>query len=1356
MMRLKWISVHAMMESMMLSPLAGILFLVMYVVIVFTIASWVENKAARGVNIGNNAIIYTFSFAVWLTAWSFYGQVGRAAPSGMLYLTSHLGATLSIVLWWIVLRKMVRIRHAYRITSIADFISLRYNKSAAIAALATIIAIVGIVPYLALQLKAVIATFAIMVQSPVSSASSGSSWATDSVGIIIVTFMILFTIMFGARRIVPTESHQGMVVAMAAESFVKIAAFIAVGIFVTYFLFNGIDDIFNRFSASHLSDLFTTKSREAIVFPWLSNLVMAMSAVIFVPALFHIMVVENFHEKHIRTSMWLFPSLMFLINVFVLPIAMAGLLLGYPVSQADSFVLTLPFNFGKAWLSVFAFIGGFSSAMGMLVVNAVTLSTMFTNHILLPVLEFIKPIGFLKRYLLQCRWLAVVIFILASYWFEQTVVQYAMLADIGVFAFAAVLQFAPTIIGGLFWKKGNKIGALLGMGAGFAVWIYTLILPAFVKGGLIDAFILNEGPLGIYLLRPEHLFGVNGLDPTSNAILWTLLFNIGLYVLGSLYFEQSQDEQAIAEGFVTVLDHEKSSARTASGTAIIDLNEKMRIIVGLFSQFFTTDQANQMANQCISSLQLNNKDKLAIFELAELNSEVEKKLASSIGAAAAHYALQRSSVFSTSEEGILKQAYAEIMSELKLPPSELLTRIDYYRANEHLLTEHAKKLEETLSERDKEIAERLRIEKTLRDSERRLTDLINLLPDVTFAVDLQRNVIIWNLAAEEFTGVLGIDMLGKNNFEYALPFYNQRRPLLIDCVLDSEIDFRNSYVSFMRKGDLYFGEAYLNGIKGEAFVQAVAAPLYDSEGAIIGAIESIRDITERKYAEQELAQEKERLAVTLRSIGDGVITTDINGNVVLLNSVAEKMTGWKQDAAIGHPMSDIFRVLNNKTREQCQSPFESVIATGNFFELANHTILVSRDGSERSIANSGAPIRDSESRIIGAVLVFRDVTDKERMEAEFLRTQKLDSVGILAGGIAHDFNNILTSIIGNISLARMHAVPGEKISERLVEAEKASLRAKDLTQQLLTFSRGGSPIKKLTSLVEVIKDTANFAIRGADARCSFVLPDDLWPAEIDEGQISQVIHNMVINANQAMPGGGLITISAKNVDIMTASKLPLQPGRYICISIADTGIGLSAEHLDKIFDPYFTTKQMGSGLGLTSSYSIAKKHDGYITVESELGVGTTFNVYLPAVDTIYSKPVMGAEVTHSGNGTVLLMDDEETVREVASEMLGYLGYSVECASDGEKALSLYKKRLDAGKAFDVVITDLTIPGGMGGKETTRRLHEIDPLVRVIVSSGYSTDQVMAEYRQHGFCGIVTKPYKVADLGLALKDALAGN
>ncbi len=391
-----------------------------------------------------------------------------------------------------------------------------------------------------------------------------------------------------------------------------------------------------------------------------------------------------------------------------------------------------------------------------------------------------------------------------------------------------------------------------------------------------------------------------------------------------------------------------------------------------------------------------------------------------------------------------------------------------------------------------------------------------------------------------------------------------------------------------------------------------------------------------------------------------------------------------------------------------------------------------------------SPLCDAQGNVIGGMAVVEDITEHKRIEEELIKTQKLESLGILAGGIAHDFNNLLTAILGNVSLIKAYSNLEEKGYRRLIEAEKASLRAKDLTQQLLTFAKGGAPVKKIIRIRELIKESGSFALIGSNVSCEFSIAADLWSVEVDEGQISQAINNLVINAQQAMPRGGEIRVRAENIN-NTGDVLTLRKGKYIKITIEDKGIGIPREHLAKLFDPYFTTKQKGSGLGLATTYSIIKNHDGYIAVESDLGVGTNFYIYLPASEKEVPESSDIRVIPVVGKGKVLVMDDEEIVRDVAGEILSDVGYEVEFTREGSETIELYVEAKRSNKPFDLVIMDLTIAGGIGGKETIKRLQEIDPEVKAIVSSGYSNDPVMSDYREYGFRGVLAKPYKGEEL-----------
>lgn len=524
---------------------------------------------------------------------------------------------------------------------------------------------------------------------------------------------------------------------------------------------------------------------------------------------------------------------------------------------------------------------------------------------------------------------------------------------------------------------------------------------------------------------------------------------------------------------------------------------------------------------------------------------------------------------------------------------------------------------------------------------------------------------------------------------------------------------------------------------------------------------------ERKRFAEDLAAEKERLAITLRSIGDGFIATDMDGRILLMNAIAEKLTGWALDQAGGKPLTEVFRLYNEKTRTFAENAVQRIIETGSAVGIASSASIVAKDGQQRTIETTASPIRDKGNRKIGVVLVFKDVTEKLRLEDEHRKAEKLESLGVAAGGIAHDFNNLLTAIIGNLSLALMDLDENDALHDRVTTAKKASLRAQDLAQQLLTFAKGGTPIKKTASVGQMLQDTVKFSLRGSNIRSEFDIPPDLWACEVDTGQISQVITNLTVNAEQAMPAGGTLRIICRNFEA-TAENMggqPLRAGRYVRISVQDEGIGIPEEYIQKIFDPYFTTKPKGSGLGLATAYSIIKNHEGLITVNSSAGEGTAFHIFLPASDKAappsiedrMSLPAISAEAlarSRPNRGRVLVLDDEKVICALVSASLQPLGYEVVEAYDATTAIRLYDEAMRAGKRFDVVITDLTIPGGMGGLEATKILRDMDPDVKAIVSSGYATDPVMSRYREYGFAGCIAKPYEVSALGKIVDEVIA--
>ncbi|MBU1986855.1 MAG: response regulator, partial [Proteobacteria bacterium] len=443
------------------------------------------------------------------------------------------------------------------------------------------------------------------------------------------------------------------------------------------------------------------------------------------------------------------------------------------------------------------------------------------------------------------------------------------------------------------------------------------------------------------------------------------------------------------------------------------------------------------------------------------------------------------------------------------------------------------------------------------------------------------------------------------------------------------------------------------------------------------------------------------------------------------------------------PTLSIFDLISADCQNHCERTFQQVISDPKLHFI--DTVFTAKDG-RRIIIEGNAICKFEDGKPISTQCIFNDVTEKKKMVEELIKAQKLESLGVLAGGIAHDFNNMLTAILGNISLAKMHTNPHDIISEYLDRTEKASIRAQGLTKQLLTFSKGGAPIKTVSTITELIKDATSFVLRGSKVKCDYHFDKDLWAVEADEGQLSQVSQNLVINASQAMPNGGTITIQGSNKTLSLNEHTSLPAGKYIELLFQDTGTGIPPEHISKIFDPYFSSKTTGSGLGLAISYSIIKNHDGLITVTSELGQGTVFSILLPAtLKENTNQPKKQENLWKTAAKKILIMDDDTTVREIMVAMLTFMECSAEEACDGKEALALYIQAKEEGAPFDLVIMDLTIPGGIGGKEAITSLLAFDHTAKVVVSSGYANDPIMANYQEYGFCGVLSKPFKIDEL-----------
>jgi PAS domain S-box-containing protein len=1224
-----------------MTPFSIFLAVAAYMIILFWVAFSAEKKTAAAVRLSRSPLVYALSLAVYCTSWTYYGSVGKAANSGLSFLSIYLGPTITISLWWILLRRMVRIKDRYRITSIADFISARYGKSQLLAAVVTLIAIIGNMPYIALQFKAIKNTFPLI--ATVDTATG--TWIIGHFGRIIVAAMVFFTILFGARKLDPTERHQGMITAVALESVVKLIAFLACGIYVTYFLADGPSEIFSAAYRNHpAADAVLKIGEEDTAYvTWTTLIILSMSAIMFLPRQFHVSVVENSSPRNILTAMWLFPLYMLLINVFVIPIALYGINSGIPVQQADTYVLNIPVSHGNTWLALLVFIGGFSAATSMIMIAAMTMSTMIVNHLLLPLFNILTPLAAMRRHLLHWRWMAITVILALGYWFETKIGESYALVNMGLISFAAVIQFAPVTIGALFWKRGSKAGALAGLAAGFAIWLYTLLLPAFAKSGWIAPSLINRGPWGLNFLRPEHLFGMNALPALSHTVFWSLLFNIGLFILVSCLAEQSEEEQRIAQDFHTATEPHLPVVRGVSDLDTVNLSEKYATLLAVLNDYFSPKKSREVLDRALTRLSLLGKETTSIIDFSELHRSIENILAGSIGSAMAHQALNRDAVFPRAEKELLSKAYADILSRLNVAPQELAEKINFYREREELLTIHSRELERRIDEKEKEIEARTQAEQALKRAEQKYRSIFDNALEGIFQSSADGKFLTVNPALAMMLGYDSPAALIREVPDYRL--------LLQQDPARRERLFRR----LMAGKQIEKYEIQVTHASGRIiWLSLNARPIVDNLGKVIQIDGIAENITKRKEAEEKLSRYHEELEKKVRQrtaevlenqaflqgvlegIQAAILVIDHNSKAVLdSNSIAEQLLGCDMrdwDAFKGLPIADnlLLADLSSKSLNK-----EFVVERG--------------DGVKIPVLRNVLPV-SYKGRPAYAIILF-DISERKALERQVNMAQKLQSIGQLAAGIAHEINTPIQYIGSNISflaesfnqLLEVHE-HYSRLMERAKDGEDISGMIKDLSEDMealdLDFlleeiphavSQSLSGVDQVASIVKAMKQFSHpeqenlteidinqaleqtVTVSRNEWKYTAELHMDLDPSNpvIDgyPGPLNQVFLNILVNAAHA--------ITEKVGDSGVKGHITIRTGTdssSVIIAISDTGTGIPTERIHKIFDPFFTTKAVGKGTGqgLNIAYSIVTdKHHGTIEVDSKFGQGTTFTIRLP-------------------------------------------------------------------------------------------------------------------------------------------------
>jgi PAS domain S-box-containing protein len=1269
------------------SPINLFLTVAAYFAFLGACGRWAEKRALRGQDPTRNGLVYALSLTVYCTSWTFFGSVGSAASNGMVFSTIYLGPTLMMFLAWGLIRRLIRLRKEYNIVSLADLLTQRYGQSLRLGMFITLVLLLGMIPYVGLQLRAIVGSFTLLTGLQHNPDTAWAGHYADEIFVLLIAFLTCF---FGLRHVDIHVRQTGLLAVLAVESVVKLLAFVAVGLFVVYGMFDGLGDLHTRLLGQPAlrQQLFDSSLSGTDYLNWVTYLLLSMGAIVLLPRMFHVMVVENDQEHHLATAVWLLPLYLLLISFFVMPIAAAGLLAGYPASSADWFVIYLPRDLGGPALTLLAYLGGVSAAIGMVMVACTSMALMFSNHIVLPVMARYSRRASARVNILPVRWAVVFAMIWLAYRFQGGLANSYLLIQMGLISFASVIQFAPALLGALYWQRGSTTGAWWGLGLGWAVWFYTQFLPAAVRSLSDDHAWLTLGPGGIGFLRPEALFGLDLLSTLFNGVFWSLLFNVLGYVAGSLLSPAKDNEFQVSQRYLGKDLQAQDAVVHANGWQQVQLQSQKvwGDIAALFARFFSAQDAGQALVDIKAETALGDGLQISGLDFIRLTQTVENRLAGVVGAAMARQAVSTGLQLSELDALNMQATYTQALAELKITPQQLRERVDYYRSMNDMTLRHAEQLDEKLQALETAAEARQHADAALRESEDRFRSLANSAPVMIWMTASIDGEDYYNQAWQTFTGQSPDEATAADWHAMVHPDDRETALRRVDETIESMCGMTMQL-------------RMQNAAREYRWLSVQVMPRISPDKMFLGLIGSAIDITELKEAETTLRRFSEKLqeevsvrtqelqlslqAVsdneeTIRSITnsaqDAVIMLDSAGKVSFWNPAATRIFGWRTDEAVGVPLARFLvperflerhcngfqrfqqghagHVLGGKieltamTRQGEEIPVElSLSATTLRGEL--HAVGLLRDITERKAADAALSQRFEELQALNSRL--------EEAQNQLLQSEKMASIGQLAAGVAHEINNPVGFVSSNLGTLRSYS---QQLLELIAEYELAEPELADLQRIAnirtlkdkldLDFVRDDLPallsesedgLQRVKKIVQDLKDFSHVnesewleadINAGLDATLNVVWNEIKYkatvtknfgvlpPVECLASQLNQVFMNVLLNAVQAIETHGAITIT-------TAHE-----GDWVRIDIRDTGKGMREEVQKRMFEPFFTTKPVGqgTGLGMSLSFGIIKKHHGRIEVASTPGEGTTLRLWIPVkrlTDTLTEPASTGKE-----------------------------------------------------------------------------------------------------------------------------------